>query len=651
MKLQYAFSLAWLVLTTVVIGCNRSTPETSGPTGVSESVATRVEEEADAEEELAAILEPFDAPSLSEVESTVTWVDLPVLDGIELRHAEQADQRPLVTVQEALRTHNDSPDNNNRILSALGRLPESPGDVNHEATLVKHLSADVKTVNPIMASTMYEFDLVGFTGLNLFGFDWELRPFALSEYVVSWQTSEDRTIDKIVMRDDIIWSDGRPVTAHDIVFSFQTIMNPKIPIPAMRAGTDQIRWIEAYDDHTLLYFHKESSPVNVWNVNFAVIPQHIYQQSIAEDVTLAKSEYHQRYEREPICGGPYKLVKRERGQELVLERREDWYLQNGEQVRRKPFFKHIRLRVIEDPNTMVLALKAGEIDECELTAETWTTQTTDDQFYSKNTKSTGQEWTEYHICWNLKTKYFSDVRVRKAMSYAFDYKEMLESHLYGLYQPANGPFHPDAWMAPKTPPPYYTQDLDRAEELLDEAGWEDSDGDGIRDKRIGGELVPFEFRLLCGNHPNPIRIGEILRENLDRIGVTCEVRPVEVTVWQQSQLDHKFHASLGGWGTGADPDLSINVFGTGENRNYGQYSNKEVDELFKQTRKAFDREERAELFGRIHEIMYEDQPYTWLYYRNSFYAFNKRLRGYKFSPRGPYHYTPGVDAIWEALAH
>ena len=648
MKVQHTLSLALFAATAVVFGCNRSTSTISGPEGAGESVQAEVEAQTD--EELAPLLAAFDAPSLNEIEADNTWVDLAVEDGIALRFAEQDDQEVLVSVSEALRLRNDSSDHNDRIISALGRLPESASEVNDQATLVKHLPADVKTVNPILASTGYEFDVAGFTSFNMFGFDWELRPFALSDYVVSWKTSEDRTIDKLVMRDDLTWSDGRPITAHDVVFSFQTIMNPKIPIPAMRSGTDQIRWIEAYDDHTLVFFHKNSSPVNVWNVNFAIIPKHIYENSIGEDLTLAKSEYHQRYERQPVCGGPYKIVKRERGQELVLERRDEWYMHNGKQVRRKPFFKQIRLRVIEDPNTRVLALKAGEIDECELTAETWQTQTTDEEFYSRNTKATGQEWTEYHFIWNCKTDYFSDVRVRKAMSYAFDYQEMLKSHLYGLFEQANGPYHPDAWMAPKTPLQFYTQDLDKAEELLDAAGWQDSDGDGIRDKRIRGRLVPFEFRLLCGQNPNAIRIGEILRENLERIGVTCEVRPVEVTVWQQSQLDHNFHASFGGWGTGADPDLSINVFGTGENRNYGEYSNQEVDDLFERTRLAFDRDERAAMFAKIHELIYEDQPYTWLYYRNSFYAFNKRLRGYKFSPRGPYHYTPGVDALWEAVA-
>ncbi len=103
-------------------------------------------------------------------------------------------------------------------------------------------------------------------------------------------------------------------------------------------------------------------------------------------------------------------------------------------------------------------------------------------------------------------------------------------------------------------------------------------------------------------------------------------------------LKHDFQAAFGGWGTGSDPDTSDNIWKTKQGRNFGKYSNKKVDELYEQGRLEFDRKKRAEIYGRIHSLIYEDQPYTFLYYRNSFYAFNKKLRGYNFSPRGPYHY-------------
>ena len=103
----------------------------------------------------------------------------------------------------------------------------------------------------------------------------------------------------------------------------------------------------------------------------------------------------------------------------------------------------------------------------------------------------------------------------------------------------------------------------------------------------------------------------------------------------------------GGWGTGTDPYTLENIFKTGEERNYGSYSSPEVDALFEAGMLEHDLDERAEIYRKIALILYEDQPYTWLFHQNAFYGFNKSLRGYMFSPRGPYTYGPGFSSIWK----
>jgi len=77
------------------------------------------------------------------------------------------------------------------------------------------------------------------------------------------------------------------------------------------------------------------------------------------------------------------------------------------------------------------------------------------------------------------------------------------------------------------------------------------------------------------------------------------------------------------------------------------YSNPEVDRLFAEGRRELDREKRAVIYAKIQEILYDDQPYTWLFWRNSFHGFSKKLRGYVFSPRGPFNYSPGFSSIWK----
>ena len=202
-------------------------------------------------------------------------------------------------------------------------------------------------------------------------------------------------------------------------------------------------------------------------------------------------------------------------------------------------------------------------------------------------------------------------------------------------EPGRGTFHPDArGRFPRTAAQPYQQDLDKAEDLLDEAGWTDSDGDGIRDKEINGRRVPFEFTLHDVSDRRPaFRLCTLMKECLDKIGIICNVKPTEFTVLDR--LLNRSTSSKPRWAAGVPapiPTTSTNIYGTGEDRNYGQYSNPRVDELFEQGRREFDREKRAAIYGEIHNILWEDQPYTWLFYRNAFYGFNKKLRGYNFSP-------------------
>lgn len=597
---------------------------------------------------LGDLIEPFEPPTLAELEAKVKWIDRPVVDAMKLlRETKAKEPAPELTVDEALALKNDSDEANAKIVAALSVLPPEDGSgVDDGAVIRRAIQQECASLCPILTSSIAESEFLGLTGFGLFGYDWDLNPFASADAVVSWQASEDGLYDKVVLRDDLTWSDGKPITAYDVEFSFQAIMSSRAPVPAMRSGTSEIKFLKAYDGRTLVYFHKNALATNVWNVNFAVVPKHVYAESIAEDPTLKTSPYHAKLEQAPIAGGAYELASRARGQGMVLRRRESYYLHNGKRVRDKPYFKEVRFRVLEDQNTSLLALKAGKLDESRLGPEQWLTQTDGDDFYAANTKARGEEWTFFYIAWNLKDPLFEDVRVRRAMSHAMDYREMLDDLCFGLYQRCYGPFSKGSWMYPQTPAPLYEFDLDKAEDLLDEAGWIDEDGDGVREKTVGGRAIPFEFTLLVSNKPDRIAICNLLRENLENIGVVCKIQPMEAAVFQERLQKKQFQAEMAGWGAGADPSTSENIFATGEDRNYGSYSNPEVDRLFNEGEREFDRDKRAAIYGKIANLIYEDQPYTFLYEHSSFFGFNKRLRGFRFSPRGPFSYSPGFGSLW-----
>lgn len=656
----WAFSFG---LCTLLLGCPSAPPPAATESGTAASTpaetastdasATSTDPAAPPAVPEMQELEPFTPPALEELDAKAKWFPQPVEDAMELLRKYKAEHPTTVTDEQALALENTSPENNQKILDGLGRMPRSDDEVDWDATLNQHTAMNVNGLNPLSASSVGDIDVLGLTGLALTTIDWNMRSFADGSVVKTWQTSEDRLYDKFVIRDDLIWTDGKPLTAHDFAFSFRTIMNPKVPVPAIRSGPDQLRWVHAYDDHTLVIFHKESLATNGGNISFPVIPKHIFESTIPEDPTLVTSPRHVELEKNPVTAGPYRIAKFERDKEVVMERRDEWFLKDGKKIRDKPYFKTVRLKIIPDDNTALLALKNGDIDTLELRAEPWMTQTNDKDFYKSNTKSFGTEWSHGYIGWNIGRPYFKDTRVRKAMSYAINHEEMIKNICYDLYAPGQGIYHPTAWMAPNPMPAPYKQDLDKAEALLEEGGWIDSDNDGILDKVVDGKKIKFEFSLQYGSGSKAAeRICGMVAENLKQIGIQCNVKPTEFTVLQADAKKHNFDAMCAGWGSGADPDDSDNLWTTkalkNGGRNYVQYSNPKVDELFEAGKREFDKAKRADIYRQIAMILWEDQPYTWLYYRSSMYAFNKSLRGYMYSPRGPFHYSPGISSIWKA---
>ena len=198
-----------------------------------------------------------DYPELAKLLKDNTWIDKPVVDSTELMKQRQEKEKALASVQEALSLKNSSNDINLKIRSAMGRLAANNKSIDFNGTWNRHTAGDVKSTNPIMISSSAEFDVSGLTSFGLMGFDWTFTPFASKDTVVSWQSSENGLYDKVVMRDDLVWSDGKKITAHDVEFSYRVIMSSKVPVPAVRSGTDQLQGVKAYDDQTVVYFHPD----------------------------------------------------------------------------------------------------------------------------------------------------------------------------------------------------------------------------------------------------------------------------------------------------------------------------------------------------------------------------------------------------------
>lgn len=527
-----------------------------------------------------------------------------------------------------------------------------PGAAAEDETLLRIIEGNPANLNPIFMSSTYEFYAAGLLFDNLFSFDAKMDWFVNPAMVASFEESEDRLVSTVTLKPGLAWHDGRPVTSADVRFSWEAILDDSVPCPAVKPGTDQIADVRIIDGLTFAFVHKEARPTNMWNMLFPIIPQHVYghPEERARDATLSNSDYYNHHNRREVIGnGPYRLVEWITDDRIVFER---WDGYTGP----RPHFRRQILKIQPDANVTLLLFKKGEVDEMRLTEQQFATQTGDDGFRAAGVKAFAPQWAFSYIGWNMdgSNPFFTDVRVRRAMAHAMDLQRVIRDVAYNLATPCMGIYHADAWMYNPDIEPI-TFDLARASALLDEAGWHIDEGrGGWRFKVIEGRPVKFEFTLHIpqGSATSP-RIAAIYQRDLKRIGVSLLTRIIEWATFMEMAHQHEFQAQIAAWGTGTDPDTGWNLWRSDQydgGRNYGGYSNARVDRLFEKGRAEFDREKRAAHYREIQKIVYDEQPYLFLYNRATTWAFHKRLRGIQFSPRGVFNFHPSDKAWWVPAA-
>ena len=575
------------------------------------------------------------------------WLPNPTIDSYELSYNFLTPTpKPKKTLEEVCNLENTSPESNAEIVDAFQRIPsregldieqDTPG-VDYNAELYRHMSADVNSFNPLFFSTHPDYEAMGYTQIALLLLRKDtLEYIGNRDTIVSWESSADHRMDKIVIRDDLLWSDDHPITADDWEFSYNVIMTSTVPIYAMRSGTDLLLGVKAYDKHTLIFFHQEPTPISPANISFPIIAKHIYEKTIEDDPTLTRTPYHQKQEHDPVTSGQYVVEKHQPNSSIIFRRRENYYTYKGKVVRPKPYLNRVHFQISPDSATAFMQVKNGDIEEMALLPEQWLTQAATPDFYLRNTKASATSWTYFAFWFNMADDcpFFQDIRVRKALSMAFDYEEMLKVHRKGLDTQCRGLYAESAPCFPKDANlPYLKQDFTKARELLTEAGWVDSDNDGLLDHEWKGKQIPFSFTVVTTNLPESIELCNLLAQSLRKLGIECNVQSMEFNVLCQREQEHKFQMVMSGWGAGSDPYSSENIWGTDAGRNYISYSNKQVDELFKEGLKEFDRPKRMAIYQKIHELIYADYPCIWLFNRNTSSAFNKNLRGVGFDYRG-----------------
>ena len=351
-----------------------------------------------------------------------------------------------------------------------------------------------------------------------------------------------------------------------------------------------------------------------------IFPKHVYKFSNPEQFNKRISN--------PLGSGPYVFEKWDVGRKIVLRRNENYW---GP----KPRLKKIVYRFIPNPIAAVQALRAHKVDIIIPEPEQFADLVEDEQFnkefycLSYWTPSTPY----YYIGWNQDTVFFKDRRVRLAMTHIVNREQIISRLLKGYGQTITGPFYINgAQNDPSIEPwPYNPQ---RAKKLLDEAGWYDRNGDGLRDK----DGIPFRFRLMYSNsYALYDRLAKLLKDEAAKVGIELIPQPYEWSLLLARLNDGEFQANIAGWA----PDLLQDPYqlwhssqiGNGGS-NYVGFRSRQADTIIEEARKTLDQTKRNELCYWLHRILHEQQPYTFLFTRPTFRLLDRRFRNVKIHNLG-----------------
>jgi len=481
------------------------------------------------------------------------------------------------------------------------RLPsEANADAN--GRLIFALAGEVSVLNPILSTDTTSSAVEGaiFTGMTRVNEKLEVVP----DLAESWQVSKDGKVWTFNLRRGIQWHDGFPFTAHDVVFTFNSILNPKIN--SVRRSDyiidGQPIKFKALDNFTVQAILPKPFAPFLARSGMSVIPKHLL-----EDKDINTADFN----RQPVGTGPFKFKEWVTGDHVALVRNDNYYLG-------KPKLAEILYKIIPNENSILVALEAGEVDEAGIPPKD----------YTRMKAKAGINVFEYdslvytYLGFNLANPKFQDKRVRQALAYATNKKQLVSLIFKGLASPAYAPSAPISW-AYNDNVPKYEYDPEKAGQLLKDAG---------------AQNLEFTILVNQGNKERE-KAAVILQQQYKKVGVKVNIRVMEwsalLKIVNAPTGPKDFEAVLMGWSLGLDPD-SYSIWHSSQyprGFNFVDYNNPEVDQLLQLGRVTMDKEQRKQIYAKIWQLIADDQPYIFLWYPKSVAGIRERVGG--LSEPGP----------------
>ena len=500
-------------------------------------------------------------------------------------------------------------------------------------TFFRNLTKEPENLHPIRSTDSYarviqNHILESLLERNYHTYEWE------SLLAKKWEVSPDGLLFTFELHDNLKWSDGKPLTAKDIKFSFEAYRNPEYGGLRHLPYYERMESAKVIDDKKIQFKVREPYFGNL-NViaGMKVLPEHIYKDPKSK---LSKT----------ILGsGPYAIHQYIKGKILVLKQNPLWAGANQLTNKGKWKFPFIAFRFVPTEVDTILRMEKEQLDFSSLSAESFLQKTNDPPWSTKikkvkfsNSSPSGYDY----IGLNLKRPLFKDRRVRRALAHLMNRKLMNKKFNYDQKELARGPWY--FWSEYADPRveaiPF---DPSKAIQLLKSAGWEDRDKNGILDKEINGQKKEFSFSILFSSKESE-KLLTLYQEDLKNSGIKISLRFLDWTSFLRLINDKNFDALMIGWSGGSidlDPkQIWHSKSAEGKGSNFISYSNPQVDTLINQGRSEFDKKKRIEIFKKIYRLVADDIPYIFMFNsRINFYGLNKRVS----SPADAFKYDVGIS--------
>ena len=482
-------------------------------------------------------------------------------------------------------------------------------------TIVDSSIGDAIVLNPVLLSDASSGDIVGRVFNGLIKYDGEMR--LVGDLAETWTVSPDGLVITFRLRRGVRWHDGQPFTADDVRFTYQKLVDPAVKTP-YSSDFDKVKSVEVLDPLTVRITYKEPFSPGLASWSMGMVPRHVF----------AGADFNKHpANRKPIGTGPFKFVEWQTGQKVVLAANTDYF--DG-----RPYLDRLIYRIIPDQAVQFMELRKQAIDWMGLTPDQYARESAAPDLAGVIEKYRYPAFSYSYLGYNLKNPLFNDLRVRRAIAYAINKQAIINGVLLGLGVSCTGPFPPKSW-AYNPDARDYPYDPEKAKALLAEAGWRDTKGGGVLEK--AGRTFTFTLMTNQGNKTREL-CAQIIQQQLKKVGIAVDLRVIEWRSFiEQFVKPRKFEAIIIGWALGPEPDCFSMWHSSQQGPdqyNFVGYSNPEVDRLLVAGRREFDHAKRKAIYNKIHAILAEEQPYTFLYVPDALPALHKRFRGIVPAPMG-----------------